>query len=415
MADRNNIKQLMGFLPQDYKQACFDFGVIERSREIKNPKDLMTLIIYYLLHASSLLDVVKQAELLKICKISDVSFMKKFAKCNEWFKWIISNIIPDSIISYKKPHSLLGYKIILFDGSIVTERGIFKRKWRLHYGIDIFNMKSEQYKITTEKTGESLTNFDIRPDYLAICDRAYGTIKSIEHCLNHGANFILRLRSNAFNLYDTIGCKIDMLDLLRSIKNESGAEFEVFVKDSQNKPLKLRWCAIRKTPDNIAISREKIRKHDSKSCKARSATAVEINDYIVVVTTLPVEISTEEILSLYRLRWQVELYFKRFKSLLDFGVITNKKEASIESWLNGKLMLALLIEKFIAEASISLPPNEDTNSSRSIWRETKFIISIIINNLVSLKNMISSYTKIAVHFFVEKRKITRLQMAKSLS
>ena len=58
-------------------------------------------------------------------------------------------------------------------------------------------------------------------------------------------------------------------------------------------------------------------------------------------------------LDAYRYRWQVELYFKRLKSILDYGELPKKTEDSIFAWLNGKLMIALLIEKMVGRATFS--------------------------------------------------------------
>ena len=62
---------------------------------------------------------------------------------------------------------------------------------------------------------------------------------------------------------------------------------------------------------------------------------------------------SEEVLETYRLRWQVECYFKRLKSIIDFGEMPKKREDSILSWLNGKIMVALLIEMLLSTKSFS--------------------------------------------------------------
>lgn len=126
--------------------------------------------------------------------------MKRFSKCREWFEWVINKIRPEGIISYPKPKGLEEYTFVALDASDVTEKGATKRIWRLHYAIDIFGTKSLQYKITSEKTGESLTHFMIKPEYVIIGDRAYGSKTSIEHCMKSNANFILRIKRKAFTL-----------------------------------------------------------------------------------------------------------------------------------------------------------------------------------------------------------------------
>ena len=72
-----------------------------------------------------------------------------------------------------------------------------------------------------------------------------------------------------------------------------------------------------------------------------------------VITSLPASISAEKVLDFYRLRWQIELVFKRYKSLLGFGNIPTKTKESSEVWLNGKMFLALLIEKYLGDIDFS--------------------------------------------------------------
>ena len=58
-------------------------------------------------------------------------------------------------------------------------------------------------------------------------------------------------------------------------------------------------------------------------------------------------------LEFYRLRREVEVVFKRYKSLLGLGNIPTKTKESREVWLNGKMFLALLIEKYLGDIDFS--------------------------------------------------------------
>ena len=80
---------------------------------------------------------------------------------------------------------------------------------------------------------------------------------------------------------------------------------------------------------------------------------------MVVTTSLDNGFTLDDIINLYRYRWQVELYFKRLKSILDYGEMPKKSEKSIFSWLNGKLMIAVLIESMLGNADFS--PCNDTD------------------------------------------------------
>ena len=79
-----------------------------------------------------------------------------------------------------------------------------------------------------------------------------------------------------------------------------------------------------------------------------SDETVFTHNYMFVITSLPAEI-----LSCYRLRWQVELVFKRLKSLLQLGSIPTKTEEAGEVWINGKILLSLLAEKYLGDIDFS--------------------------------------------------------------
>jgi IS4 transposase len=57
--------------------------------------------------------------------------------------------------------------------------------------------------------------------------------------------------------------------------------------------------------------------------------------------------STAEILESYRLRWQIELVFKRLKTLAQLGHVPKHDDRSSRAWLYGKLLITLLAQKLI--------------------------------------------------------------------
>lgn len=348
-----NIEKIMEMLPEGYEQACYETKAIERNREIKNPAELMKLCIIYLSQKCSLIEISEIARLMGIGKLSDVAFMKRFAKCGEWFKWILENISPAKIMSYQKPTNMEKYTFVALDASDVCEKGATKRVWRLHYAIDIFTMTSLEYKITSGKTGESLTNFTIKPEYLVLGDRAYATKTGIEHCLENGGNFICRIRNKAFKLYDKNKAEINLLEQLASATEKEALDIEVYMENAKKNLIKLRICAIKKTAEEIEKTKKKIHRLQQRRQFTLSDETKMTHEYIFVITSLPDDIKAMEVLSVYRFRWQVELYFKRLKSIMDFGDLPKKKQESVVAWLNGKLIVALLLEKLLSAVDFS--------------------------------------------------------------
>ena len=58
---------------------------------------------------------------------------------------------------------------------------------------------------------------------------------------------------------------------------------------------------------------------------------------------------------LYRARWQIELLFKRLKSIIGLGHLPKHNEQSCMAWLTGKLFVALLVERIYHEAEFFSP------------------------------------------------------------
>ena len=62
-----------------------------------------------------------------------------------------------------------------------------------------------------------------------------------------------------------------------------------------------------------------------------------------------------EVLEYYRFRWQIELVFKRLKSLLAIGHLPKHDARSSRAWWHGKLLVALLTQKLVRLGSSFSP------------------------------------------------------------
>jgi hypothetical protein len=347
------IAGLIRQLPDDYEDICFESGAIVRRRGVTSPGDLMMLSLFHLLNGCSLVEVSEIARLADLGAVSDVAFMKRFENCAKWFMRINEEMADNALCDYQMPGWLEGYRVIAVDASDVREKGRSGRLWRLHYALDIFKMRSLEYKITTQKTGEALTNFAVADKDLFIADRAYCTINGISHCLRGGGDFIFRMKKGCFKLFDDVGGAIDILALLRGLSDGKAVSTRVFMANGEGGRIPVRMCAAKKTTEAIARTQKKLRRTESKQQEKLSDGAKEMNNYIVVLTSLKDSVSPEEVLELYRCRWQVECSFKRMKSIMGFGELPKKRPGSVIAWLNGKLMVALLIERMLGGVDFS--------------------------------------------------------------
>jgi hypothetical protein len=347
-----SVSQLLKRLPEEYAQKCLELGIIERKRGFKNPKDLMLLSLFHVVNGVSLITISEVGRLLGIADVSDVSFMKKFEKSGEWFAWISEQLALKATANYKKPKGLEDRRIIGVDASDVVEKGRSGRIYRLHYALDIFKMCTADFSITTNEIGEKLRNFKFCPGDIVIGDRIYGTISGITYVKDEGADCILRLRTGCFSIYDRDDRKIKLCDEISELDFDETREINAFIK-TENGNLPIRICVKKKSKEACEKSDKKLNRKQSKKQQNVTKETTFLSHYIVLATTLPSDISCEDVLETYRYRWQVELVFKRLKSILDFGELPKKSEKSSLAWLNAKLMVALIVEQFTASACFS--------------------------------------------------------------
>ena len=355
--NQDNIRLLMKSLPAGYEEASRETGAMRRAgKVIHSPSDLMWLVLTHLAQGQTLVNMSALSDASGLGKLSDVAFMKRLVNCDQWFKWILQNLGSASVADYLKPKGFNGYRMLAADASIVKS-GVsnFSKSWRLHFALDIFTLASHEFKITEEKTGETLSNFAVSKGDLFLADRAYSSKTGISHCLSGGADFILRLRFDSFPVYDDRGRKIDLLKEIGKARANRARDISVTV-DLSERGLgmrELRVCALRKSAEDIESTMKRIKKEGSRKERIISEEAKRFNECTVVITSLPNSISADEVLAAYRYRWQVELYFKRLKSLLGTGEVPKKRAECMEAWLNGKMILAVLFEILLSKLDFS--------------------------------------------------------------
>ena len=111
-----------------------------------------------------------------------------------------------------------------------------------------------------------------------------------------------------------------------------------------------RLCAIRKSEAAAAKARDRVRRESQRNGTVLQPQTLEAAGYVFVFTTLPEQVSATQVLEIYRLRWQIELEFKRLKSLIALGHLKKHDAQAARSWMQGKLLVALLIARLIAHA-----------------------------------------------------------------
>jgi len=215
--------------------------------------------------------------------------------------------------------------------------------------VDLFTLEAREFVITDMRTGERLANFEyFGKDDIVMGDRAYGTLPGIAYLKGRGAGYVLRIRSSGFKIYDNKKREIGLLDSLSGLKEGEIADMKVKCRINDRYET-VRVCALRKDRDSERAGLKRLKKENQRKRggKAVSGLQWENNKYVIVATSLGKEASAEKVLELYRARWQIELAFKRLKSLFQYNDLPATNGESVKAWFYGKLLLAALCETLV--------------------------------------------------------------------
>lgn len=125
----------------------------------------------------------------------------------------------------------------------------------------------------------------------------------------------------------------------------TGAQFDEAVQLVQQAGLPCRLVA-RRCPAAVAgRRRQKLREYTrSKKGREPSAAQLLLCDWLVFATNLPAEqLGAKEVWLVYRCRWQIELLFKRAKSLAGWGSSRGREGARVLVELYAKLLGLVLL------------------------------------------------------------------------
>jgi hypothetical protein len=348
------MKKIIEYLPEGWEEKAKELGAMSRdSGVIRDAGSLLRLNMLYVTNDGSFQMAATGLAMTEGIAISKVAAFKRIRKSAEWLRWLAKEVCASQGASITKPSFLGNRRVKLYDASDETTRGKEKSTWRLHYCFDLFEFRCAKTELTTNKDGERLTRHEMSEGDIVIADRIYCTMSGIEHVLAGKSDFVLRFKSKAFNLYDGQGNRLDLLPYLRTLQSLESTDVKCYYKLPDGALRPLRIVAMKKDAKAIAESKRKMdRKVVRKQEKAVQADTIELNEYVVLATSL--DYTNNQILELYRARWQIEQVFYRLKSLFGYGDVPSKNPDTVQAWFYGKLLLAALCESILK--GVAFPP-----------------------------------------------------------
>jgi len=347
---------LLQFFPAGWKEMADCTGATKGLRQDKSVANFLRTILIHVGCGYSLKETVLRARQADLADISSVALMKRLRKAAPWLRQMCIALFREQGVALR---SAGGFQVRAFDATTVKEPGKTGSLWRVHYSVKLPSLTCDFFKVTRAEgrgTGESFTQFPIGQNDYILADRGYSTAAGIEHVLRKNAFVVVRLNTASLPLQTRHGRPFSLLKRVQTIRRTGTTRSWPVQIAGANEAINGRLCAIRKSNEAIKLAQEKARREAKKKGHKVRPETLEFAKYVLLFTTFPEsEFACKDVLDWYRLRWQVELVFKRFKSLAAFGHLPKSDSESSKGWLYGKLFVCLVMEKLISHAASISP------------------------------------------------------------
>jgi hypothetical protein len=333
-------------LPADWEQTAHTLGALRRARGIPDANVLLRVLMVHLVDGCSLKETAVRVHQAGWCSVSSVALFKRLQAAEQWLRWLAENL-------WQRDADVVatsGHRVRAVDATTIQEQGSTGTEWRVHYAINLADLQCDFFELTDVKGGETFRRISVREGDLLLGDRAYATPPGIAHVISGGGSILVRVNHKALPLYNSAGRRIALRAWLKMLRIGDVAERPAWVH-SHDRKIPGRLIAVKRGRQSARLARSHVRRRAQRNMKAVSRETFFLAGYVFVWTTIPARaMKAARVMELYRVRWQIELAFKRMKSIMGLGQLPKLSEASARAWIHGKLFIALLIERLLDAA-----------------------------------------------------------------
>lgn len=326
-----------------------------RKREVKDVASLFRLCMAYGGCGMSLGETCAWAEAVRLASLSEPSLMERLCKAAPWLGDIVAALIARQAATPAKRWA--GYRLRAIDATAICQPGADRTTWRLHVGFDLASGQVDHIALTDGRGAENLQRLMYRPGEIVLGDRMYARAQNLRGVKSDGADFIVRTGWNSLRLKRPDGGKFDLFATLRAQEGQEG-EVRVRVDEASgaDAPLELRLIIWRKTPEQAQAEQKRLLQNATKRGTKVDPRSLEAAEYVMLVTSLPADVFPAcDVLAIYRFRWQIELAFKRMKSLAGLDELPAKDPALAQAWIYARLIAFLIAEQIAGQVPDSPP------------------------------------------------------------
>lgn len=326
-------RYLRTLLPGDLDLTALQSGALVRCRNIHNAEGLVRMALAYAVSDLSLKDVAAWSHALGLADISGPGVFYRLREAEGWLSLLLGQVLDQELANAQR---VRGLALRVVDASVLTGPGAKGTEWRTHVMVEPASGRFQSVEVTDEHGGEHYGRYPLRAGEIVLGDRAYATARGLHAVGCRGAYVLARLNPHNLRVCDSERKRIDLLERKDQVPAVGWVEWSILVPippDSYNSRSGKGW-SLGRAKDWIP---------------ARVVAGYTRSGEIIwLITNAPAEcLPGSAATDLYRLRWQIELFFKRLKSLLHLDTLPSRHGPTAKSWILSRLLAAALAQRLI--------------------------------------------------------------------
>ena len=338
--------ELVTLLPRDINETALQMEAIKRRRQIRDGRALLRLALAYAFACGSLRETAAWAAANRLAYMSDVAVLKRLRAASAWLSFVLMQMLSERTKMVAPRLGSLRVRVV--DATSISRRGSAGTDWRIHLGFDLGAFRIDHLEVTDAHGGETFTRHTVREGDVLLADRGYSHRRGIWSVVCAGGDVIVRVQWRGLPLREAQGNDLDILAAARRLETGDIADIPAQIAADEKAGIPTivgRLVILRKSEEVTQRARKSILSNASKKGHKTDPRTLEAAAYVFVFTTVsPDRLSASEVMELYRFRWQIELAFKRLKSITDLDEMAAQDPDLCRTYLCSKLIGALLIE-----------------------------------------------------------------------
>ena len=342
---------VLSLLPSDLDASAAAKLALVRRREIKSASDLLRLAFAYALCDFSLDQTAAWAALRGIGKLSSPAVYKRLCQAETWLGSLVLQWLREHGLTAQLPP--LNVRVV--DATVISGPGSKGTDWRVHLGLDLAHARISSIELTGPEGGETLLRHQIEPGQIALADRGYGHREGVASVLERKAHVVVRIGCHNFPLETTSRQPVKLPAWLEILNVGEIGDWPVQF-EARNQVWPVRLIALRKTQAAAEQEQARLRHEATRKGRQPDPDSLRAAHFAILVTDLNAsQLSAVEALELYRLRWQIEMCFKRLKGIVHLDHLRAQTPALARAYLYAKLLGALVVDE-LCQRALALSP-----------------------------------------------------------